>query len=217
MHYILSETITKTMPDMDRERVNEKTRHIISKIPELKRVLKTDAESIFLHDPAAGSISEVVMCYPGFYATFCYRIAHEIYLAEIPLLARFICEYAHSLTGIDIHPGAQIGERFSIDHGTGIVIGETAVIGNGVCIYQGVTIGAKSFPKNSDGSFNKSMKRHPTVMDDCVIYACATILGADTVIGRGSVIGANVRIASSVPEGSTVCYEKKGQRQWKEK
>lgn len=210
IHFLLSEAISKFCFDADNAEINVKAREIISKIPELKRILRIDAESIFLHDPAAGSVSEVIMCYPGFYAIFCHRVAHEIYNSGFPILARFICEHAHSLTGIDIHPGAKIGEGFSIDHGTGIVIGETAVIGRNVKIYQGVTIGAKSFPKNSDGSFNRDVKRHPTVMDGCIIYACATILGADTVIGEGAVIGANVRVTSSVAPGTVIYYEKKG-------
>ena len=182
---------------------------LMLRTPELYELLIDDAESIYSSDPAASCLDEVIFCYPGFFATMCYRFAHCIYLDGVTVLARFISEYAHSLTGIDIHPGARIGERFAIDHGTGVVIGETSVIGCDVRIYQGVTIGAKSFPRAEDGSLDRTKKRHPTIGDGCTVYANATILGGDTVIGDGSVIGANVWITDSVPRNSKVYYGRK--------
>lgn len=167
----------------------------------LEKKLLLDAESIFLNDPAANSVQEVIRCYPGFYAIFCHRIAHNLYLEGVPILPRLISEYAHSLTGIDIHPGATIGESFSIDHGTGIVIGETAEIGCGVTMYHGVTLGARTVRSK------ERKKRHPTVEDGCLICANAQIFGGDTVIGRNSVIGAGVRIAHSVPPGTIISYK----------
>ena len=190
------------------QRAPDIARSVTGRFSDLRRILREDAESIFFNDPAAHSVDEIMLCYPGFFAIFCYRIAHEIYTEGPYLLARFISEYAHSMTGIDIHPGAQIGERFSIDHGTGIVIGESAVIGKGVRIYQGVTIGAKDFPRLSDGSFDRSVKRHPTISDNCVLYANSTVLGGDTVVGEGSVITANAIVTSSVPAHTVVIYDK---------
>ena len=172
-------------------------------------ILTGDMESIFLSDPTATSREEVLTCYPGFFAIVCHRLAHVAYTDGMYTLARFISEYAHSLTGIDIHPGATVGERFSIDHGTGVVIGETATIGKDVKIYQGVTIGAKSFPRDENGNFDKTKKRHPTICDGCTVYAGATILGGDTVVGEGSVIGANVWLTSSVAAGSVIYYGRK--------
>ena len=182
--------------------------HLTDTLLSLKRVLLADANSIFSRDPAATGIDEVIYCYPGFYAIFCHRAAHILYEADIPLLPRFISEYAHSLTGIDIHPGARIGEGFSIDHGTGIVIGETAEIGESVAIYHGVTVGAKNLSVQGDIRPSKKEKRHPTVEKGCVICADAQILGKDTVIGANSVIGAGVRVTSSVPPGTVVYYNK---------
>ncbi len=187
----------------------EDTRLMIGRLPYLKEVLIKDATAIFEGDPAARSVAEVMLCYPGFFATMTYRIAHQLLLLGVPLLPRIMSEYAHEKTGIDIHPGAEIGERLCIDHGTGIVIGETAEIGDGVKIYQGVTLGAKSFARDSSGRLIKGGKRHPTVGRDCIIYAGATILGGDTVIGDGSVIGGNAWLTHSVPAGSIVFYEKK--------
>ena len=178
-------------------------------IPILRSRLLSDAGSIYAADPAADSLEEIIACYPGFFATLCHRVAHTVYETGERSFARFIAEYAHSLTGIDIHPGASIGGGFAIDHGTGIVIGETAVIGDDVRLYQGVTVGAKSLPRGSDGSLDKTKKRHPTIGDRCTVYANATILGGDTVVGSDSVIGANVWLTYSVPPGTVVHYERK--------
>jgi serine O-acetyltransferase len=170
-------------------------------IPELYRVLNTDVYAIVNGDPAATSEFEVIRAYPGFYALCFYRIAHALYTLNVPLLPRILTEYAHSHTGIDIHPAAIIGEYFFIDHGTGIVIGETAAIGNHVKIYQGVTLGALSVDKSMADT-----KRHPTVEDHVVIYSGAMILGGDTVIGHHSIIGGNVWLTKSIPPGSLVYH-----------
>jgi serine O-acetyltransferase len=172
-------------------------------LPDVYNALMNDAASIAKHDPAATSADEVVVAYPGFYAIAVYRLSHELYKLKVKTLPRLFTEYAHSKTGIDIHPGATIGDGFFIDHGTGIVIGETAVIGNNVKIYQGVTIGALL---GTTKEAQKS-KRHPTIEDEVIIYAGATILGGNTVIGKGSTIGGNVWLTSSVPAGSFV-YQK---------
>lgn len=173
-------------------------------IPSLRAVLMKDVEAAFQGDPAARSISEIILSYPGIFAVAAYRIAHFFYLNNVPLIARIITEYAHSKTGIDIHPGASIGEYFFIDHGTGVVIGETSRIGSYVKIYQGVTLGALSFPRDAVGNVIKGIKRHPKIDDNVTIYAGATILGGDTVIGFNSVIGGNVCIVSSIPPNSKV-------------
>ena len=170
-------------------------------LPELYRILNTDIQAIYEGDPAANSEYEVVRTYPGFYAIFFYRIAHLLASFNIPLIPRILTEYAHSKTGIDIHPAAEIGAYFHIDHGTGIAIGETTNIGNHVKIYQGVTLGALSVRKNLAGS-----KRHPTVEDHVVIYAGATILGGETIIGNHSVIGGNVWLTESIDPFSTVYH-----------
>ncbi|MBQ7333365.1 MAG: serine acetyltransferase [Clostridia bacterium] len=182
---------------------------IIEKIPEIKKSLIKDAQAIYEGDPAASSPEEVILSYPGFYAISIYRIAHEFYERKIPYIPRLMTEYAHEKTGVDIHAGAKIGEYFCIDHGTGIVIGETSTIGNHVKIYQGVTLGAKSFELDENGNPVKGIKRHPDIEDNCVIYANATILGGSTRIGKGAVIGANVWVTSSVDEGKIVYYGKK--------
>ncbi len=179
-----------------------KANEILDYVLKLRDVLREDAESIFLSDPSAHSTEEIMVCYPGFFAMFCHRIASAIYRADAPILARMISEYAHMLTGIDIHPGAVIGRGFAIDHGTGIVIGESAYIGNNVRLYHGVTLGALSFPTDSNGKILRGVKRHPSVMDNCTIYAGATILGGDTVIGEGSVIGAGCYVDCSLPPGT---------------
>lgn len=171
-------------------------------LPELRRMLNKDVNAAYTGDPAARNIEEIVFSYPSVQAVTAYRIAHELCLARVPMIPRIITEHAHAATGIDISPGARIGESFFIDHGTGTVIGETAVIGDRVKIYQGVTLGALSVPRREDNSENA--KRHPTIEDDVTIYSGATILGGDTVIGRGSVIGGNVWLVKSVPPGSKV-------------
>ena len=169
--------------------------------------MSTDVDAAYEGDPAANSGDEAILCYPGILAMTSYRLAHELYLLKVPLLPRIIAEHAHSITGIDIHPGATIDEKFFIDHGTGIVIGETCVIGRRVRIYQGVTLGAKSFPLDTDGNPVKGIPRHPIVEDDVIIYGGATILGRIT-IGKGSVIGGNVWLTHSVPAGSKVTQAK---------
>jgi serine O-acetyltransferase len=170
-------------------------------LPEVREMLDGDAEAAYEGDPAARSVDEVLLCYPGVLAIIHYRLAHRLFKLGTPLLARIIAEIAHSETGIDIHPGARIGRRFFIDHGTGVVIGETAEIGEGVRLYQAVTLGAKRFPIDGGGSLKKGLARHPIVEDNVVIYAGATILGRIT-IGCGSTIGGNVWLTRSVPPGS---------------
>jgi serine O-acetyltransferase len=170
-------------------------------LPELYRVLNTDIQAIFNGDPAARSEFEVIRTYPGFFAISCYRLAHSLYRHEVPLLPRILTEYAHSKTGIDIHPAAEIGEYFYIDHGTGLVIGETTIIGKHVKLYQGVTLGALSVAKSMADT-----KRHPTVEDNVVIYSGATILGGETVIGHDSIIGGNVWLTKSLEPHSRVYH-----------
>jgi serine O-acetyltransferase len=181
----------------------QKTRRFGESLPGLRRLLDQDVEAAFQGDPAARSVDEVLLCYPGILAVIHHRLAHALHRLELPLVARIVAEIAHSATGIDIHPGAEIGAGFFIDHGTGVVIGETAVIGERVRLYQAVTLGAKSFPKGENGALEKGLRRHPIVEDDVVIYAGATVLGRIT-IGRGSVIGGNVWLTRSVPAGSLV-------------
>lgn len=178
----------------------------IAGLPHLKEILLTDIEALYKGDPAAEFRDEVVACYPGFFAIAVYRIAHCLYEMDVPVIPRIMTEYAHSKTGIDIHPGATIGSYFFIDHGTGIVIGETTVIGCNVKLYQGVTLGAKSFEKDQDGNPVKRLKRHPNIGNNVIIYANATILGGKTFIGDNCVIGASTWIVESVPAGSTVLY-----------
>ena len=181
---------------------------ILESLAGIKALLLKDIEAIYEGDPAATSAEEIVLSYPGFYAIFIYRIAHEFYRRKIPYIARVMTEFAHEKTGIDIHAGAAIGEYFFIDHGTGIVIGETTTIGKHVKIYQGVTLGAKSFELDADGNPVKGTKRHPDIGDNVVIYANATILGGSTRIGDGAVIGGNVWITRSVNAGDVVVYGK---------
>jgi serine O-acetyltransferase len=178
--------------------------HLLTSLPDIKKTLQQDIIAAYEGDPAARSIMEVVMSYPGLQAIMVHRIAHELYARDVPLIPRIMTEHAHAQTGIDIHPGATIGPGFFIDHGTGVVIGETAVIGKRVKLYQGVTLGAVSFPKDKDGNPIKGIKRHPNVEDDVTIYAGATILGGDTTIGAGSEIGGNVWLTHSVPPHSKV-------------
>lgn len=178
----------------------------MEQLPEVKRLLLTDIQAIYDGDPAARSKAEIVLCYPGFYAICIHRLAHVLYELGIPYIPRVMSEYAHEKTGIDINPGASIGEAFCIDHGTGIVIGETAVIGRHVKLYQGVTIGARSFQLDEEGNPVKSGKRHPDIGDDVIIYANATILGGDTHVGDRSVIGGSVWLIHSVPEDTRLYY-----------
>jgi serine O-acetyltransferase len=185
-------------------RAVESVRHLVRSLPEVQRLLQTDIVAAFEGDPAARSTMEVVMSYPGVYAVIVHRIAHLLYQSGVPMIPRVMTEYAHSVTGIDIHPGAQIGPGFFIDHGTGVVIGETCVIGTNVKLYQGVTLGALSFEKDAAGHLVKGIKRHPNVDDHVVIYAGATILGGKTTIGAHSVIGGNVWLTHSVPPHSKV-------------
>jgi len=175
----------------------------VSAIPELQRVLWADAQAAYDGDPSLYSLHEAFLCYPGVRAVTGYRIAHLLHCLEVPILPRLITERGHSLTGIDIHPGAVIGERFFIDHGTGVVIGETAVIGDNVRMYQGVTLGAKTFAVTPEGRLVKGNPRHPIVEDDVVIYSGASVLGR-IVIGRGAVIGGNVWVTRDVPPGALV-------------
>lgn len=186
-----------------RDRADLAMAQFTARLPEVQRLLGTDVIAAYEGDPAARSADETLFCYPGIQAMIHHRIAHELYRLEVPLIARMIAELSHSATGIDIHPGAQIGPSFFIDHGTGVVIGETAVIGSRVRIYQGVTLGARSFPLDSNGNPVKGIPRHPLVQDDVVIYAGATILGRVT-IGAGSSIGGNVWLTRSVPPQSRI-------------
>ena len=178
----------------------------VARLPEVRRLVETDISAAYDGDPAASSRMEVVMAYPGLYAVTIHRLAHELYRLGVPIIPRVMSEFAHSKTGIDIHPGATIGERFFIDHGTGVVIGETTVIGRNVRLYQGVTLGGLSFAKDTSGALVKGLKRHPNIEDNVVIYANATILGGDTVIGDNCVIGGNTWLTSSVEAGSVVAY-----------
>jgi len=177
----------------------------------IKGMLIKDVEALYEGDPAARSREEVMIAYPGFYAISIYRLAHELFQLNAPLIPRIMTEFAHEKTGIDIHPGAKIGEYFFIDHGTGIVIGETTVIGEHVKLYQGVTLGAKSFELDEDGNPVKGIKRHPNIGNHVVIYANATILGGRTTIGDGCVIGGNTWLTHSIPAGQTVSYMSDGQ------
>lgn len=186
----------------DEERVESETKAFFNALPSVYLVLLKDAEAILESDPAARSLEEVMAAYPGFYATVIYRLSHQLFSQNVPFLPRFFSEYAHSKTGIDIHPGAHIGSSFAIDHGTGIVIGETTIIGNNVKMYQGVTLGALNVSKET-----ASTKRHPTIEDNVIIYSGATILGGSTVIGTGSIIGGNVWLTYSVPSNSVVYHK----------
>jgi serine O-acetyltransferase len=179
---------------------------LLEEIPSIRKILATDVAASYDGDPAAKSYDEIIFSYPGIFAMAVYRIAHRLFEYGVPLLPRIMTEYAHSVTGIDIHPGAEIDERFVIDHGTGVVIGETTHIGKNVRIYQGVTLGALSIPKDSADQF-RGKKRHPTIEDDVIIYSGATLLGGDTVIGARSVIGGNVWLTESVPPDTMVIME----------
>jgi len=180
------------------------------RVPRLRRLLQGDVLAAINGDPAAKSLDEIIFSYPGVAAVTVFRAAHELWDLKVPLLPRIMTEVAHSTTGIDIHPGATIGENFFIDHGTGVVIGETTLIGNNVRIYHGVTLGAKSVPKGEKVEGVRGQKRHPTIEDDVTIYPGATLLGGDTVVGRGSTIGGNVWLTHSVPPNSVVMIEDPG-------
>src|SRR4051812_35573877 len=195
------------LPDLE-ALAQQKAIELLRRLPDIRMELELDAQAAFEGDPAAKSHHEVIFCYPGLEAVSVYRIAHELLLLGVPLVPRMMTEHAHSRTGIDIHPGARIKPGFFIDHGTGVVIGETCDIGTNVKLYQGVTLGALSFPRDAAGNIIRGMKRHPTLEDEVVVYANATILGGDTVIGRGAVIGSNVWLTQSVAPFTVVALEK---------
>ncbi len=176
----------------------------IKELPKVRRLLVKDVQAAYEGDPAAHTYAEITLSYPCISAITTHRIAHELYRLQVPLIPRIMSEHAHSIVGIDIHPGARIGERFFIDHGTGVVIGETTEIGNNVKLYQGVTLGARSFPLDDEGRPIKGVKRHPTLEEDVIVYPGASILGGETVVGKGSVIGSNVWLDRSVPPYSKV-------------
>ena len=190
-----------------REDSRELALSFMDRLPHIRSLLAGDAQAAYEGDPAATSPGEAIFCYPSMHTMLHHRIAHELYALRVPLVPRIISEMAHSQTGIDIHPGATIGEDFFIDHGTGVVIGETCIIGRSCRLYQGVTLGALSFPKNEDGTLTKGIARHPILEDNVTVYAGATILGRVTV-GRGAVIGGNVWITSDVPAGAKVAQER---------
>ena len=190
--------------DICQKRAQVVVKELLEKIPEIRSLLSGDIEAAYNGDPAAVSTEEVIISYPCVLAVTTYRIAHELYLRGVPLIPRIMSEYIHSQTGIDIHPGAKIGKNFFIDHGTGVVIGETAEIGDNVKIYQGVTLGALSFPKDEKGHIIRGRKRHPTVGNNVVIYSGATLLGADAIVGNNVVIGGNVWITSRVASGTKI-------------
>lgn len=188
------------------ERAYEAALQVLESIPEIRRVLATDIRATFDGDPAAKTTDEIVYAYPGLQAIAIYRVAHRLFQLNVPMLPRMLTERMHGVTGIDIHPGAEIGEGFVVDHGTGVVIGETTEIGRDVRIYQGVTLGALSLPKGAGDQY-RGVKRHPTIEDDVIIYSGATILGGETVIGARSVIGGNVWLTESVPPDTTILIE----------
>ena len=186
----------------------EKAILFLQRIPDVRHLLATDVQAAFDGDPAASSLDEIIFCYPGLEAITVYRLAHELHKLDVPLVPRMLSEWAHGKTGIDIHPGAKIGPSFFIDHGTGVVIGATTEIAAGVKLYQGVTLGALSFVKDNDGNLVRTSKRHPTIEENVVIYANATVLGGTTTIGRNSVIGASASVYESVPANTVVTLEK---------
>lgn len=185
----------------------DRAEKFIARLPELRRMLATDVIAAFNGDPAAKNYGEIISCYPVIKELTVYRVAHELWLLDVPLIPRMLTEMGHSETGIDIHPGATIGEYFTIDHGTGVVIGETCIIGNNVKLYQGVTLGAKSFPLDSDGNPIKGIPRHPILEDDVIVYSNASILGRIT-IGKGAVIGGNIWITQDVPAGASITQKR---------
>lgn len=194
--------LSQTMPDQEAaQKAEELSLEFFRAIPGIRAVAQTDVEAFYEGDPAAYSTDEIIYCYPGLFAITVYRLAHVLYTLKVPMLPRIMTEHAHSITGIDINPGATIGNYFFIDHGTGIVVGETTIIGDHVKVYQGVTLGALT---TRGGQSLRGKKRHPTIQDNVTIYAGASILGGETVIGRDSVIGSNVFITHSIPENTTV-------------
>ncbi len=189
------------------EQSNKIALAFIESLPRVAAILATDIRAALTGDPATKSPDEVIFCYPGLLATVIYRLAHELHLLKVPIIPRIMTEYAHSQTGIDIHPGASIGHGFFIDHGTGVVIGETTIIGNNVRIYQGVTLGALSLPHNA-GEKLRNKKRHPTIEDNVIIYANTTILGGETIIGEGSIVGGNIWLTESIATGTKVLLKR---------
>ncbi len=204
--------IEKCPEDICRRRTQIVVKELLEKIPEIRVHLRGDMQAAYNGDPAAKSIDDILLSYPCVLAIATYRIAHELHMLGVPLVPRIMSEHAHSKTGIDIHPGAKIGKNFFIDHGTGVVIGETTEIGDDVKIYQGVTLGAMSFPKDEKGRIIKGTKRHPTVGNKVVIYSGATILGGDTIIGDGAIIGGNAWITASIPPGTQVITPEPNQK-----
>lgn len=201
--YCFACTLSQSECAQCEQRALDTARQFINVIPSIRRLLASDVQAAYEGDPAAKNPGETIYCYPSIHALTYQRVAHQLYRQNVPLIPRIITEMAHSATGIDIHPGAQIGERFFIDHGTGVVIGETCIIGRNVRLYQGVTLGAKSFPVDAQGNLIKGIPRHPIVEDDVTIYAGATILGRIT-IGKNSVIGGNVWVTKDVPAGTRI-------------
>ena len=186
---------------------HERSTEFLAQLPEVRRVIKTDVDAAYAGDPAARSVEEIILAYPCVLAISIQRLAHVLYHLQVPLLPRMLTEYAHERTGCDIHPGAQLGTHFFIDHGTGVVIGETATVGDHVKLYQGVTLGAKSFEVDLEGNPIKGVKRHPDIGDHVTIYAHATILGGDTRIGAHSIIGSNVWVMRSIPAESVAYFK----------
>jgi len=209
--------ITECPHDVCLKRAQVVVKELLEKIPEIRSLLSGDIEAAFSGDPAAVSTEEVILSYPCVLAIATYRIAHELYLRGVPLIPRIMSEHVHSLTGIDIHPGAKIGKNFFIDHGTGVVIGETVEIGDNVKLYQGVTLGALSFPKDEKGHVIKGRKRHPTIRNNVVIYSGATLLGAEAIVGDNVVIGGNVWVTNPVASGTQITIARPELKYKKEK
>jgi len=199
--------IYKTSPGADVPTIKNAAKRIIQKLPYFKKQMYHEAKRAYKEDPSAKELSEVLLSYPSLKATLFYRIAHELYIQDIKLLARIITEISHEQTGIDIHPGAVIGDGFFIDHGTGVVIGETCVIGNNVTLYHGVTIGVLQFQRDEQGELVRGTKRHPTIEDNVTIYAEAMVLGGATIVGEGSIIGSNAMVTKSIPPNSKIIHK----------
>jgi serine O-acetyltransferase len=194
------------------QEARQRAQSFLNRLPDIRKLLETDVQAALDGDPAATRSAEIVFCYPGLYAVSVYRLAHELYLHGVPLIHRMMAEHAHSKTGIDIHPGAQIGTSFFVDHGTGVVIGATCIIGSHVTVYQGVTLGALNFPRDEHGQLIRTTKRHPTLEDHVVVYANATILGGNTSVGHNSIVGSNVWLTHSVAPFSVVVIGEPSQR-----